>query len=211
MEDGVDNILEHLCQNHLQVLEGLSIVFFELPPVFVGSMLCFCYRGDGYFVTIANFLVSFHFLLKKRAKASLDNMYLAWLSMGNLKFLLYLGCWQSSIVGDVGCWMLGARGYCWRGQSNWRQPWPVAWLWCISPWRRGYSNCVGNVLLASILETPVSILQLSWLDGGGCTAYLSWSRWPETCGDDSGRSLCQLSCSALIMDDLKVLGGLFQN
>ena len=56
------------------------------------------------------------------------------------RFLFYVGCQQSGVGGEIRCWSLGARGYFWWSRSALRRPWHVAWIWCISPWRRGYSN-----------------------------------------------------------------------
>ena len=55
MKGGVDDLLKNICHNYLQVLEGLSIILFDLPLVSFGFLLYFCYRGDGYFVIISDF------------------------------------------------------------------------------------------------------------------------------------------------------------
>ena len=55
MEGGVDDLLKNILQNHLQVLEGLSFLLFDLPLVLFYSVFCFCNRGDGYFVILTDF------------------------------------------------------------------------------------------------------------------------------------------------------------
>ena len=51
----VDDILKHIFRNHLQVLEGLLFLLFDLPLFFFGSLFCFCNRCDGYLVILADF------------------------------------------------------------------------------------------------------------------------------------------------------------
>ena len=54
------------------------------------------------------------------------------------------------------------------------------------------------------------IQRVFWSDGGGFTALLSCSWRLVACGDDSGRSLCRLSCLAVITADIEVLEFLFK-
>ena len=57
----------------------------------------------------------------------------------------------------------------------------------------------------------MSIQRVLRSDGGGCAVSLSCSQRPAAYGDDSGRSLCQSLCLAVIMANLEVLECLFKN
>ena len=85
------------------------------------------------------------------------------------------------------------------------------WLSMLGHMRLGYSNFVGNVLSAPILDSTMLIQQVLRSDGGGCTVLLSSSRQLAVCGYDIRHSLCSLSCSEVITFDLEVLEDLFQN
>ena len=58
------------------------------------------------------------------------------------RFLLYTVCQRSGVVGSIRCWRSDDRGSCWWGRSDSLRPWPVVWLWWISPLWRSYSNVV---------------------------------------------------------------------
>ena len=56
MEGGVDDLLEHLCQYHFQVFEGLSLPFFESPFLIFCLLLRLSYRCYGDFVILSHLL-----------------------------------------------------------------------------------------------------------------------------------------------------------
>ena len=78
-----------------------------------------------------------------------------------------------------------------------------------------FQCCVKNVLSATILESTVSIQQISLSGGGGYTLFISISGWSTAaaaaCSDKNRRSLCQSLCSSVNRANLGVLQGSFQN
>ena len=68
-----------------------------------------------------------------------------------------------------------------------------------------FQCCVRNVLSEPILESTVSIQKILRSNGGGYTFSMSGVWLSMACADDIRRSLCQLSCSAVIAADLKIL------
>ena len=68
----------------------------------------------------------------------------------------------------------------------------------------------GEVLLAPIFYSPVSINRISRSDGGKFTSLMSYFQQSMACGDDIRRSLWLSWCLAVITDDLKVIEFFFQ-
>ena len=59
--------------------------------------------------------------------------------------LIYVIHRRYVIGGAIRCWTPGAHGSCLWSWLNLHWSWPLVWLWCISPWRRGYSNVVSVI------------------------------------------------------------------